>query len=99
MASTSSKFRRFFEKFLESVTEFNGETLRKIRQLRGLSLEDVAENTKIRKTYIQYMEDEHFDHLPAEIYVKGFIVIIARLLGLPPTRVTDDYMKVYHSKT
>ena len=85
-------------KFLDSVTEINGEALKKIRQLRGLSLEDVAENTKIRKTYIQYMEEENFDHLPAEIYVKGFAAIIARLLGVPTTRLTDDYIMVYRRK-
>ena len=86
------------EKFIQSISVFNGSALKKLRQLRGLSVEDVAEVTKIRKTYIEYLEEEKFTFLPAEVYVKGFVSMIADVLGLPVQRVVDDYLRFYHRR-
>jgi len=41
------------------------------------------------------MEEEEFTFLPAEIYVKGFVTLIARELDLPAERVSTDYMNTY----
>jgi cytoskeletal protein RodZ len=84
------------EKFIQSISVFNGAALKKVRQLQGFSVEDIAERTKIRKTYIEYLEEEQFTFLPAEVYVKGFVSMIAGMLGLPVQRVVDDYMRSYH---
>lgn len=86
------------EKYLESVTTYNGPVLKKIRELHGLTLENIAEHTKIRRTYLEYMEEGEFAFLPAEIYVKGFIGLVARVLDLPPERVSADYMDTYYKK-
>lgn len=85
------------EEFIQSVTEFNGRTLRKVRTLRGVSVEDLAELTKIRKTYLEYLEEESFEFLPAPVYIKGFIIIIANALGLPANKVADDYMTLFRA--
>ncbi|MCH8887896.1 MAG: helix-turn-helix domain-containing protein [SAR324 cluster bacterium] len=86
------KNREALDKYLESVTVFNGPVLKKIRELHGLTLENIAEQTKIRRTYLKYLEEEELTFLPAEIYVKGFIVLMARMLDLPADRVSKDYM-------
>jgi flagellar biosynthesis protein FlhG len=86
------------EKFIQTVTVFNGPVLKKIRQMRGLSREDVAERTKIRKAYIGYLEDEEYAFLPAPIYIKGFITMIAGMLELPAQRVAEDYMSTYRER-
>ena len=86
------KNREALDKYLESVTVFNGPVLKKIRELHGLTLENIAEETKIRRTYLKYLEEEELTFLPAEIYVKGFIVLMARMLDLPADRVSKDYM-------
>ena len=83
------------EQYLSSVSCFTGPVLKKIREMRGYSLEDIAERTKIRKTYIQYLECEQFTFLPAPVYVRGFITLIAGMLNLPAQRVADDYMNYY----
>ena len=83
------------EKYIQTVSCFTGQVLKKIRQMRGLSLEDIAERTKIRKTYIEYLEEEQFTFLPAPVYVKGFVIMIAGMLDLPPQRVAEDYMTQY----
>lgn len=84
------------EKFIQSISVFNGAALKKVRHLRGFSVEDIAERTKIRKSYIEYLEEEQFTFLPAEVYVKGFISMIAGMLDLPVQRVVDDFMRSYH---
>ena len=83
-------------RFIENLQTFNGAALRKIRQLRGLSVEDVAEKTKIRRTYIEYIEEEQFTFLPAPVYVKGFVTLIASMLELPPQEVAENYMHAYY---
>jgi flagellar biosynthesis protein FlhG len=83
------------EKYIQTVSCYTGPVLKKIRQLRGYSREDIAERTKIRKTYIEYLEEEQFTFLPAPVYVKGFVTMIAGLLNLPAQRVAEDYMAYY----
>ncbi len=83
------------EEYISSVSCFTGPVLQKIREMRGYSVEDIAERTKIRKTYIEYLECEQFTFLPAHVYVKGFITLIAGMLNLPAQRVANDYMNYY----
>lgn len=86
------------EKFIASVQVFTGPVLKKFRTLKGVSLEDLSEQTKIRKTYLRYLEEEEYEFLPAPIYIKGFITIVANFLGLPAQRTADDYMAQYRSR-
>jgi flagellar biosynthesis protein FlhG len=80
------------EEFLRSVSVFDGATLKKLRQIHGISLDEMAERTKIRRAYLEYLEDERFQFLPAAVYIKGFVSIVASTLGLPAQRVADEYM-------
>ena len=61
-----------------------GTTLREARVRRKLTLQQVEEDTKIRVKYIQAMENEDFDVMPAPAYVKGFLQTYATYLGLDP---------------
>jgi len=72
--------------------------LRKLRQMHALTLEEMAERSKIRRAYLEFIEEENFQFLPAAIYVKGFVTLMADILGLPPQRVADDYMLVFNAK-
>jgi len=60
-----------------------GSALCERRQEMGLTLDDVAEQTKIRKTYIRALEEERFEELPGKVYVVGFLQNYARFLGVP----------------
>nr|MBC7246038.1 helix-turn-helix domain-containing protein [Chloroflexota bacterium] len=68
-----------------------GETLRKAREAKGLSLAQVEEATKILSTYLQALENEEFERLPAPVYVKGFLRNYAIYLGLDPQQVLSLY--------
>jgi len=60
-----------------------GAVLRRRREELGLSLEDMAASTRIRKTYLQALEDENLQVLPGSTYVVGFLRIYAQQLSLP----------------
>lgn len=84
--------------FAKSITCCDGASLKKLRQLHGISLEELSERTKIRRTYLEYLEEEQFQFLPAAVYVKGFVSIIASILGIPPQRAAEEYMKRYYGR-
>lgn len=84
--------------FAKSITCCDGPSLRKLRQLHGISLEELSERTKIRRTYLEYLEEEQFQFLPAAVYVKGFVSIVAGILGIPPQQAAEEYMKRYHGR-
>lgn len=60
-----------------------GSSLRRRRQELNLSVEEVARETKIRKTYILAIEEERFEELPGKVYIVGFLQNYARFLGIP----------------
>jgi transcriptional regulator with XRE-family HTH domain len=62
-----------------------GDRLREARVTRGLTLEDVERDTRISRHYLQALEDERFDVLPAPIYARGFMRSYAAHLGLDAT--------------
>src|SRR5215218_561050 len=59
-----------------------GSTLREARTRRELTLHDAQEATRIRLKHLAALEDERFDQLPEEVYVKGFLRAYADYLGL-----------------
>ncbi|HAU30775.1 MAG TPA: hypothetical protein DCW46_00460 [Desulfotomaculum sp.] len=70
-----------------------GETLRKTREARGLSLEDVAQLTKINLRYIKAIENDSFDALPGGVYTRGFLRSYARLLDLDHRELLSEFEK------
>ena len=68
-----------------------GTTLREARVRRRLTLQQVEEDTKIRVKYLQAMENEDFDLMPGQAYVKGFLQTYAGYLGLDPSIILDEY--------
>ena len=58
-----------------------GAYLRRCREALGLSLADMTERTRIRN--LDQIENERFDLLPPEPYLKGYLFEYARELGLP----------------
>lgn len=59
-----------------------GKTLRETRIRKGLDYEEIENQTKIRRKFIEAMENEEWDVFPGLVYLKGFMRTYARLLGL-----------------
>lgn len=68
-----------------------GNSLREARLRQGLDLARVEDDTKIRAKYLQGLEDERFEILPSETYVKGFLRTYAEYLGLDGQLYVDEY--------
>ena len=82
--------------FFKGVSQVRiGNVLREAREARGLSLEEVSERTKIKRRYIQAMEEGSFDVLPGRVYVKSFLRSYARFLGLNPGELIAGFEKQY----
>jgi cytoskeleton protein RodZ len=69
-----------------------GERLRKEREQKGISLEDISLETKIGTRLLRALEEEHFDQLPGGIFNKGFVRAYARHLGLDEEQTIADYL-------
>jgi len=72
-----------------------GNSLREARVRQGLDYPQVELATKIRAKYIRALEDEAFEVLPSETYVKGFLRSYAEYLGLDGQLYVDEYTMRY----
>ncbi|MBV9356849.1 MAG: DUF4115 domain-containing protein [Chloroflexi bacterium] len=68
-----------------------GETLRHARLDKGVSLDAAAEDTRIRRGYLEALEAEDFNALPPSVYTRGFVRTYAEYLGLNPRAMVDLY--------
>jgi cytoskeleton protein RodZ len=68
-----------------------GNSLREARLRQGLDLPRIEEATKIRGKYLRALEEERFEVLPGETYVKGFLRTYADYLGLEGQLYLDEY--------
>jgi cytoskeletal protein RodZ len=68
-----------------------GRSLHEARLRQELDFPEVEQATKIRAKYLRALEDEQFDVLPAQTYVKGFLRTYAEYLGLDGQLYVDEY--------
>ncbi|HEX3031160.1 MAG TPA: helix-turn-helix domain-containing protein, partial [Bacillota bacterium] len=68
-----------------------GEQLRSTRESKGLTLQQVEEETNMRWKYIEALEEENFDVIPGKAYVKGFLRNYAAFLELDPEEILEQY--------
>jgi cytoskeletal protein RodZ len=68
-----------------------GDTLRAAREVEGLTLEQVERQMRIRAKYLHALESERFDQLPGEAYGRTFLREYARLLGIEPTPLVEEF--------
>jgi cytoskeleton protein RodZ len=68
-----------------------GENLRREREMRGVSLEEISSATKISLRFLEAIEREDFAKLPGGIFSRSFIRSYARYLGLDEERVVAEF--------
>ncbi len=61
-----------------------GSLLTRAREARGLTLEDAERDTRISRRYLQALEAEQFEVIPAPVYARGFLRSYSQYLGLDP---------------
>jgi len=79
--------------------EFNGELLRRVREARGQSLQQVADRTRITRSHLENVEADRYAALPPPVYLRGILMNLARELGLDPLRVSRSYLTLASEKS
>lgn len=74
-------------------TEWSGALLKRVRESRGITLEEIAQKTKVPHTHLAAIETETFSELPSLVYVRGFVAEYAKFLRLDPTQVARTYLR------
>ena len=72
-----------------------GNSLREARLRQGLEFPEIEQATKIRGKYLRALEEEQFEVLPAQTYVKGFLRNYADFLGLDGQLYVDEFNSRY----
>src|SRR5687767_1994626 len=68
-----------------------GKYLRKRREARAMSVEEISRATRIPIASLERLENDHFDDLPGEVFVRGFLRAYARAVALPADDVLARY--------
>jgi transcriptional regulator with XRE-family HTH domain len=68
-----------------------GEELRREREIRSISLKEIADATKISKRFLEAIERNDHRTLPAPVFTRGFIREYARYLGLNADEIVNRY--------
>lgn len=75
-----------------------GERMQREREMRGISLEEIAESTKIGARMLRALEEEDFEKLPGGIFNKGFVRAYSKYLGLDEEQAVADFMAAIAEK-
>jgi cytoskeletal protein RodZ len=70
-----------------------GESLKRERELREISLRQISEATKINLRYLEALEENRFDALPGGLFNKGFIRAYATYIGIDGEAMVNSYLQ------
>ncbi len=66
-----------------------GSWLIRAREARGLTIEDAERDTRISRRYLQALESEQYEVIPAPVYARGFLRSYSQYLGLDPVEMLE----------
>ncbi|MFV0388862.1 MAG: helix-turn-helix domain-containing protein [Pyrinomonadaceae bacterium] len=76
------------------MAESLGEKLREAREAKGISISEVAEQTRISPLYLESIENDDYRPLPGGIFNKGFVKSFARYVGYDEEQAVKEYAKI-----
>jgi cytoskeleton protein RodZ len=68
-----------------------GDHLKREREMRGVSLDEISAATRIATRFLTAIEEEQWDHLPGGVFNRGFVRAVARYLGLDEENIVAEY--------
>ncbi|MBK7845204.1 MAG: helix-turn-helix domain-containing protein [Bdellovibrionales bacterium] len=87
-----------FENEINQTRTFDGTFLQKVRIYKQVNLDQLSQETRISRTYLSALESNNFKSLPAPVFTRGFVVQVAKILGLNEKLVADSYMSLYRNE-
>ncbi len=74
---------------------YRGRSLKRIRERLGIDLKTISAETKINIKTLERIEEEDLEHLPAMVYLKGFLKAYAQALNLDPQKLMEGYFQLF----
>src|SRR3979490_2688837 len=68
-----------------------GDHLRREREMRGVSLDEISAATRIATRFLQAIENEQWNQLPGGVFNRGFVRAVAHYLGLDEEDIVAEY--------
>lgn len=75
--------------------DYRGRSLRELREKLGMDLKTISSVTKISLKTLEAIEAEDLEHLPAPVYLKGFLKAYARMLHLDAQKLIEGYFQLF----
>ena len=75
-----------------------GSYIKHERELRGVPLEEISRITKIHIRFLEALEDNRFDDLPGEVFIKGYIKSYANIIGSDVDEMLNSYEESIENK-
>jgi cytoskeleton protein RodZ len=69
-----------------------GDNLKREREMRGVSLDEISAATRIATRFLQAIESEQWDQLPGGVFNRGFVRAVAHYLGLDEENIVAEYV-------
>jgi flagellar biosynthesis protein FlhG len=77
---------------------YRGKSLKEIREKLGIDLKTISAETKINMKILELIEEEDIEHLPAPVYLKGFLKAYARSLHLDAQKLIEGYFQLFQKE-
>lgn len=88
----------FYADLSMESTHLFGEHLKREREMRGVSLEEISAATRISVRFLEALENEQWERLPGGIFNRGFIRSVARFLGMDEENLVAEYAMETHER-
>ncbi len=82
-----------FETEINNTESYTGEILCKCRTYKEISIEEISDEIRVSKSYLRAIEANDYSVLPADVFIRGFVLQYAKALGLDANKVASSYMK------
>tara|TARA_B100001248_G_scaffold262698_1_gene261090 strand:+ start:22181 stop:22846 length:666 start_codon:yes stop_codon:yes gene_type:complete len=91
---SSYQIDEVFEDEIRKQTAFDGSFLKKIREYKNVELDVISQHLKISKHHFQAIEENDFNRLPADVFIRSYIKQYSEALGIDAKIACDSYMKL-----
>lgn len=86
------------EERIKKLENVNGSFLRDVREYKRISHEEIINILKISRNYLTALEDDDVTRLPANVFVRGFVIQYAKTLRIDHEKVAAAYMEFLKTK-
>jgi hypothetical protein len=83
---------------IKNCASVNGAFLKSVREYKRVSTDEIMNVLKISKSYLNALEEDDLARLPANVFVRGFVIQYAKALRLDHDKVAGSYMEFLRSK-